>query len=451
LVVLEVGPPSVPLYPNSPNNLIPPFCIVSFGVAGTSERAESALAPPTLPTDEDPRPSRLRDCCPDGQHNRAFYNAFRERRCAVFPRSFFLFPLPACLLPSPLSRVPVPFPLSRVPFPLSRVPRAFLLSPFPASLIPFASRVPSPLSRVPRAFLNEPPTSISNVVLFVGMKNSKKGFALSMPRRWNPVLHRSAAPPREGKRTRGEGKPTLPIANSALWRKDEAGVAHRVDPRATDWCRDCVSEANTSATNFHKKLRARFRLPRAAFTSLIEECKQSQWLAKHESRRARGLQQPRPIELHTLGALRCVGRGWAFGDLEQATKTPLSQRQRFLADFLEIGSAVWRDEWARRPSTAEEANKHCHEFTMAGFPGCLGPADATRVVHLGIPAWLREVHSSHEEGRPARTQDYIVNHRRMASFCAGGCARASAKFGTWALKHQIQTPKCQIQLDRGFV
>ena len=81
---------------------------------------------------------------------------------------------------------------SHITFSFSPFPPPFLFPfPLPASLSPF----PLPL--------------ISIVVLFVGMKNSKKGFALSMPRRWGPVLHRSAAPPHEGKRTRGEGKPTL--------------------------------------------------------------------------------------------------------------------------------------------------------------------------------------------------------------------------------------------------
>ena len=121
-----------------------------------------------------------------------------------------------------------------------------------------------------------------------------------------------------------------------------------------------------------------------------------------------------------MGALRYIGRGWVFDDLEEATKISLSQHQRFLVDFLEIGSTVWYDKWVRHPSTAEEANKHCHEYTMAGFPGCLGSTDATHVVHLGIPAWLREVQSSHKEGHPARTYNCTVNHRRMALFCTEG-------------------------------
>ena len=324
-------------------------------------------------TVEDPRPSRLRDCYPDGQYNRALYNAFRERRYTEFPHSFFLLPFPASF--------PFSFPPSRIPFSFS------------------------------------PPLNFHRCFVRRDEEFQKRLRSLdATPVGSGPSQKRGPPTRRKTNKRRRE----TDVTNSVLWYKDEAGIAHRRDPRATDWYRDYVSEANTSATNFHKKFRARFRLPYAAFTSLIEECKRAQWFAKYDSRRARGLQQPHPIELYILGALRYIGRGWVFDDLEEATKISLSQHQRFLADFLEIGSTVWYDKWVRHPSTAEEANKHCHEYTMAGFPGCLGSTDATHVVHLGIPAWLREVHSSHKEGHPARTYNCTVNHRRMALFCTEG-------------------------------
>jgi hypothetical protein len=123
------------------------------------------------------------------------------------------------------------------------------------------------------------------------------------------------------------------VTNSMLWCKNDEGVACRRDPRATEWCREHVSEVNTTSTSFQQKFRARFRLPHAAFTSLVSECKRAGWFVKHEPRRARGLEQPHPLELCILGAMRCIGRGWVLGDLEEATKMSLSQHQRFWRTF----------------------------------------------------------------------------------------------------------------------
>ena len=90
---------------------------------------------------------------------------------------------------------------------------------------------------------------------------------------------------------------------------------------------------------------------------------------KCESRRVNGLEQPRPLELCILGAMRHVGRGWVLDDLEEATKISLSSHQRFLSEFLTVGSTVWYSKWVRCPTTPAEVDAHSHEHAMAGYPG----------------------------------------------------------------------------------
>jgi hypothetical protein len=161
------------------------------------------------------------------------------------------------------------------------------------------------------------------------------------------------------------------MENSVLWYVDDAGVPRRRDPRNTDWYREYVSEPSVSATNFETKFRARFRLPYAAFLSLARESQRVGWFSKYNSRRPRGLERPHPLELYLLGAMRYIGRGWVLDDLEEATKISLSSHQRFLSDFLTVGSTVWYSKWVRYPTTPAEVDAHSHEYAMAGYPGVL--------------------------------------------------------------------------------
>ncbi len=45
-----------------------------------------------------------------------------------------------------------------------------------------------------------------------------------------------------------------------------------------------------------------------------------------------------PFELLILGALRYIGRGWTFDDLEESTNISLSTHRQFFHTFIQVGA-----------------------------------------------------------------------------------------------------------------
>jgi hypothetical protein len=82
-----------------------------------------------------------------------------------------------------------------------------------------------------------------------------------------------------------------------------------------------------------------------------------------------------PIELMVLGALRYLGRGWTFDDLEELTAIHEETHRVFFHVFVEWGSTVFFDAYVVHPTNAEEAATHTHERGIAGFDGCVGSTD----------------------------------------------------------------------------
>ena len=110
-----------------------------------------------------------------------------------------------------------------------------------------------------------------------------------------------------------------------------------------------------------------------------------------------------PIELLVLGALRYLGRGWTFYDLEESTAVSLEVHRCFFHVFIDYGSTVLFERYVSAPKTFAEAKHHMHEFTAAGFNGCVASTDCTHITSEKIEYNLRNNHLGGKSDKTIRT------------------------------------------------
>ena len=135
-----------------------------------------------------------------------------------------------------------------------------------------------------------------------------------------------------------------------------------------------------------------------------------------------------PIELLVLCALRYMGRGWTFDDLEESTGISKEVIRVFFHQFIAFGSTVLYNKFIEAPTTAEQAADHTWEFTQAGFPGAIGSTDATHVMLEKVSHRMRQAHLGFKMCHTARTYNVTVNHRRrILSTTSGHPARWNDK------------------------
>jgi hypothetical protein len=183
-------------------------------------------------------------------------------------------------------------------------------------------------------------------------------------------------------------------------------------PKVSPWYVSYVLYPQTDNEQFRQIFRRRFRLPHEQFIELVEKCRaypeMEQW---HQQKRDAAGDEASPIELLVLGSLRYLGRGWTFDDLEEATAIGKETHRQFFHAFITMGSTVLFDQYVVAPSTPEDA--YCHEYHIAGFPGCIGSMDASHIMCEKVPFFLRQAHLGYKLHGTARTYNLVVNHRRM--------------------------------------
>jgi len=171
--------------------------------------------------------------------------------------------------------------------------------------------------------------------------------------------------------------------------------------------------------SFHDKFRrTRFRLPYTCYLELLEMCEEEaasndgymkRWKvgAKAASKKA-----ATPLSLLLLCALRYLGRGWTFDDLEESTAISQEVVWNFLREFIAYGAEKLFKKWVYSPRDLEEAYSVTAEYTDAGFPGCVGSMDASHIEHSRIAYDHRQAHLSHKLPFTSRTYIIVTNHRR---------------------------------------
>lgn len=215
----------------------------------------------------------------------------------------------------------------------------------------------------------------------------------------------SARPERVEKKKRRSPTP------SNFMRRDSAtGQLVPFKPEDSNWYNMyVVSSPQTDAQ--HKKFRRRFRMPYQSYLNFLEDARTENWFPKTGKPDATG-KPGAPLELLVLGALRFIGRGWTFDDLEEATAISEERHRRFLHEFLKAGATHMYDRWVTMPQDAADAEAHLHEYGQAGFPGCPFSSDGTHVVSEKIQARLKNIHLGPKESHTARAFNMTVNHRR---------------------------------------
>lgn len=120
--------------------------------------------------------------------------------------------------------------------------------------------------------------------------------------------------------------------------KRKRETRERKDPKESTWYRNYVAHSPTSKKGL-KKFRRRFRLPYSSYLRLLRLSRERNWFPRAERKDATG-RPGTPLELLILGALRYLGRGWTFDDLEEATDVSEEVHRLFLLDFVKVSALL---------------------------------------------------------------------------------------------------------------
>ena len=114
-----------------------------------------------------------------------------------------------------------------------------------------------------------------------------------------------------------------------------------------------------------------------------------------------------------LGALRYLGRGLTFDDLEEMTAIGEETHRRFFHQFIKYGAEVLYPFYVKTPVNAEEYAQHQNEFDMGGLHGAGFSTDATNVIMWRCAHNLKQANKGFKENQPSRTYNVSSNHRRQ--------------------------------------
>ena len=162
---------------------------------------------------------------------------------------------------------------------------------------------------------------------------------------------------------------------------DDNGKKVLLRPRQTSWYMMYVKSPSLDSDKFNKKFRRRFRMSYHEFQILLEMVKNDALFTRwHQHKRDAYGTRASPIELLLLGALRYLGRGLTFDDLEECTAIHEETHRQFLHRFIEYGSTVLYNEFVKMPSTAEEYQRSRRQYDIGGLTGAGFSTDAINVV-----------------------------------------------------------------------
>ena len=156
-------------------------------------------------------------------------------------------------------------------------------------------------------------------------------------------------------------------------------------------------------------------MPYVTFLDLVDECKKSKILETWNGLNPINVYNGKiiyPMELLVLCVLRYLGRGLTMDDLQECTAINAETIRTFMAKFIKFGSTDLYYKYVKMPTNLSDLNDSAKEYTMAGFPGCIGSTDATHIVMERCEWRLRQLHLGYKLAHTARTYNITVNHRR---------------------------------------
>lgn len=192
------------------------------------------------------------------------------------------------------------------------------------------------------------------------------------------------------------------------------GIGNRIEltPKNSPWYCYYVVSPDVGNSRFQVKFWRHFLLPFDEFQKLVARLVLSPLFERWLSFDAIG-QAASPIELMVLGALRYLGRGWTFDDIEEETAVHEETHRQFFHVFIRWGSSELYDSFVKAPSTSEAAYSYMSEMESTGFHGCVGSTDATHICMERCSYRLANAHRGAKLTLPSRTYNLTVNHRRQ--------------------------------------
>jgi hypothetical protein len=172
-------------------------------------------------------------------------------------------------------------------------------------------------------------------------------------------------------------------------------------------------------SSMRAKFRVRFRLPYPNYLDLIEWIRNdprfSQWCKVKKNKK-----KSSPIQLLVLGALRYLGRGWTFDDIEEQTAIAKEVHQKFFHCFIDFCSTTLYSQFVLTPVDLPEARSNMREYAVAGFPGCVGSCDCTHITTERCEYCLKNNHLGAKSSHTTRTFNLTCNHRRRILHSTAG-------------------------------
>jgi hypothetical protein len=194
---------------------------------------------------------------------------------------------------------------------------------------------------------------------------------------------------------------------------DASGNTVAADPRVSSWYLLYVNASlmNRQNKKFQAKFRRRFHLPYENYEELLEDLSNSGEFKHWELADAVG-QPLSPLALMLLGALRYLGRGWTFDDVEEATLIDEEPHRQFFYCFIDYCSTTMYERFVISPLSSEDAASHMHKMEQAGCHGSCGSTDGVHVTMEKCSHCLKQHHLGPKLSHTARSYNVTVNHRR---------------------------------------
>ena len=199
-----------------------------------------------------------------------------------------------------------------------------------------------------------------------------------------------------------------------IFTNPHTGVREPYTFHHTLWYCNYITSPAPHNEKWSKLFRTRFRMPYSAFVDLAAQCSRSEMFKTWATTGVHkyNKKETTPLGLLLLCVLRHLGRAWTLDDLEEATACNRETIRKFIDVFLKFGSEVLYSKYVLCPQSSEELKSCEKEYTMAGFPGCIGSTDASHVIIESCPYRLRQLHLGYKLAHTARTYNITVNHRR---------------------------------------
>jgi hypothetical protein len=202
---------------------------------------------------------------------------------------------------------------------------------------------------------------------------------------------------------------------------DNAGHLKYMQPTETVWYYAYARGTHPppDGSKLALKFRRRFRMPYASFVDFLHKVRSADEFGRWLRKDAVG-DDCSPIGLLLLGALRYLGRGLTFDDLEEYTAISEETHRQFFHVFIAYGENTLYPEYVVMPTTAAEFQTHQAEYGMGALAGAGFSTDASNVIMWRCQHNLKQANIGFKDSHPARTYNVRVNHWRQILYSTKG-------------------------------